>query len=172
MGQIRESIVFAQRFSRLSLAATLAVSTVICGCASDGSLTPEGKQIFGTIAGAALGLATCKLARANDTQCALLVLAGGTAGYLIAKNLDPRDKQPRQQAVDTMLAPKPQQQTAWTSPETGNSGNLKLLSKTTNAQGQECRQVRESYKKTGSPTPIVETYTMCQGADGKWETVK
>jgi surface antigen len=153
------------------MAAVLASSTVISGCASDGSLTPEGKQLLGTLAGATVGLAACKLAHANDTQCALLMLAGGTAGYLIAKNLDPRDKRPRQQAVDTMLAPTPQKNSSWKSADTGNSGNLKLLSKTSNAQGQECRQMRESYSKAGTPTPIVETYTMCKGDNGQWETM-
>ena len=125
-------------------------------------------DVIGGVIGAGVGYAACKVSNANDTECALLALGGAVAGVIIARQIDKRDVKPRQEAVANVVE-NGQQNSTWKSAESGNSGELKLLSSTTNAQGQECRKVSESYNKAGET--ITEEYTMCKTAEDKWETV-
>jgi surface antigen len=157
-------------YSRMAVVAALVLSFGVAGCASDGSLTPEGRDTLGTLGGAAAGVLLCKFAHANPATCLALAVAGGTAGFVIAKQIDERDREARQAAINRMLAEDAVKQQSWKSAQTGNTGSVTLLSANTNAQGQLCRRFHESYNKAG--TPINEDYTMCKGSDGSWATTK
>jgi surface antigen len=155
--------------TRAGVVAVVVVSLGLAGCAD---MSPETKETIGTVGGAVAGGLLCKFAGINGAACIGLILATSAAGFVIAKEIDERDRAARQAAVDKMLAEQPAKQTAWTSQATGNTGKMILLSKFTNAQGEECRKFRETYNKKGVATPITEDYSMCRGADNKWTTVK
>ncbi len=151
------------RARRALLSITLASSMALSACATDGSAN----QFIGGALGAVTGYAACRLSSANDTQCIALVLAGATAGVLIARQIDARDRARRNAAVASFLNDG-QSRASWQNPETSNSGTLQLLGTTTDAQGRECRQISEQYVAGGTTVP--ETYTMCRGANGQWQT--
>ncbi len=162
----------ATKFRRALLSAALASSIGLSACAADGTLTSEGRQFLGGVLGAVTGYAACRASSANDTECAALIIAGATAGVLIARALDPRDRAPRNQAIAGFLDSN-SGYSSWNNPETTNSGTLQLLGTTTDEQGRECRQIQENYnQRTGpNPTTTPETYTMCRNGDGQWDTV-
>jgi len=152
------------RTRRALLSITLASSMALSACATDGTTS----QFLGGALGAVTGYAACRLSSANDTECIALVLAGATAGVLIARHIDARDRERRNAAVATFLN-EGQNTTTWQNPETSNSGSLQLLGTTTDAQGRECRQINEQYHAGGNTVP--ETYTMCRtGPNGSWQT--
>jgi hypothetical protein len=149
-----------------ALAGLATIGMFVSGCASDGSLSADGKKLLGAGLGALTGYAVCQASGANDRECAALIVAGGVAGYMIAKKLLPEDKPPRNAAVASLLdGSRPT--AAWNSTRTGNSGNIRLLAVTTDAKGQPCKKVKEQYNRSGEL--IEETYTMCKGPNG-WET--
>ena len=148
------------------LAGLATMSLFASGCASDGSLSSDGKKWLGAGLGAIAGYAVCQTSGANDRECAALIVAGGVAGYMIAKKLLPEDKPPRNAAVASLLDGS-RSSSAWSSSKTGNSGNIRLLAVTTDAKGQPCKKVKEQYNRSGEL--IEETYTMCKGPNG-WET--
>ncbi len=135
----------------------------LSACATTGG----NNQILGGALGALTGYAACRLSSANDTECVALVLAGATAGVLIARHIDARDRERRNAAVATFLNER-QTSANWQNPETSNSGSLQLLGTTTDAQGRECRQIQEEYVQGTNRVP--ESYTMCRGANGQWQT--
>jgi len=141
----------------------------LAGCAN---MSTEDKEALGTIGGAIAGGLLCKAVGINGAACVGLILTTSVAGFVIAKEIDARDRAARQAAIDKMLEAKVQKQSNWKSPETGNTGKLLLLNTFTDAQGHECRRFRETYNKKGVTTPITEDYSMCRGADKKWSTVK
>ena len=117
---------------------------------------------LGVLSGAVL----CSLTNANKSQCAAMMIAGGIAGYVIASKLLPADKPPRNAAVTSVLEGSPNR--TWTSADTGNTGNIRLLGVTTDASGRQCKRMQEHYNRSGEGYD--ETYTMCKGPNG-WVTV-
>lgn len=152
-----------------AIAVLSASAFALSACASDGTMTSGGRQFLGGALGALAGYAACRASNANDTQCALLVLGGATAGVLIARALDPRDREPRNAAVGRFLQ-EGEQRSTWSNSVTANGGSLQLLGTTTDAQGRECRQIQEEYTNRSAGTTTPETYTMCKNPDGNWVT--
>ncbi|MEL6387767.1 MAG: hypothetical protein AAFR41_04955 [Pseudomonadota bacterium] len=152
------------------LAAGALGSSMLSGCAADGTL--DMNRAIGTGLGAAAGLAVCSVTGANDTECALAVLAGAAAGYVIADRINPEDKPQRDATVATVLADEQiavGQTTSYEVADTGSEGEVTLLALTTNSDGWQCKQLEEDYNPANADG-ISETYTMCQNPQtGEWE---
>ncbi len=139
---------------------------LLSGCAADGTID---RNVLGGGIGAAGGYVACQLLNGDSDECLLAAVAGAVVGVVIAKQLEKGDVEPRKIAVAEVLEGE-KETTTWTSAETGNSGNIRLLNAMTDESGRECRVVEETYDKQGVD-PISEKYTMCKGASGTWETV-
>ena len=151
------------------VSATLAFAT-LSGCATDGTLSPDMQKLVGAGVGAVAGYAACNLADGNDTQCMLAAIAGAGAGYLIAKQIAPKDKAQRDETVGTVLTEDVAvgETKTYTVSETGSSGSVKLLALTTDERGWQCKQLSEDYDPANTDA-INETYTMCQNPEtGEW----
>jgi hypothetical protein len=153
-----------------TLAAAMFAAGTLTGCASDGSL--DMNKAIGTGLGAALGVAACSLTNANDTQCALAILAGAAAGYVIAERINAADKPKRDATVATVLESQDipvGQVSSYTVAETGSTGSVTLLSLTTDGRGWQCKKLEEDYDPANADA-ISETYTMCQNPQTQeWE---
>jgi hypothetical protein len=154
--------------SRLMKPASVAMAAVLAtGCAADGSMDPNFAKALGAAGGAVLGFVACKgLAGGTDTECALVALAGGVAGYVITEKVMEADKAKRQANLAAVL--ETNQPVGYTSryqvAETGSSGSVQLLDITTDASGRQCKQLRETYD-TAADAAVSEDYKMCKQGD-------
>lgn len=95
--------------------------------------------------------------------------AGGLLGGVIGRELDDRDRQAREQALQVALqSNKNSQIQHWTNAKTGNSGSIKPLNGyTASAKAQTCRDFVETYEKGG--TTYLQSARACRNANGEWQ---
>jgi len=136
------------------------------GAAAGGAIAKDKKQgmVIGAIAGA---------------------IAGGLIGNKIAQYLTEQDRKKHSEAVSKAL--ETGQPQAWTSPETGNSGQVTVGTTTpspapqtpppstapvpqTMAQAPLCRTTTQTIKLKNGETHT-EELKACKGPDGTWEAV-
>lgn len=140
------------------------------GCASDGSMDPNFVRIASTAGAAVVGFAGCKaLTGGTDTECAVVAVIAGAAGYVISDKVLAADKAKREANVQNVLGSN--ETVGYVSKyqvaETGSTGSVQLLDISTDASGRQCKQVREVYD-TATNAPVSEEYKMCKQRDGKW----
>jgi surface antigen len=140
--------------------AAVSGAALLSGCATD----ENGNAIFGALAGAAGGAALCALSGANDTECALLIAGGAALGGAIGNEIDRRDRERREAALQAALLSEEPVAIEWTNPETSNSGDIESLSVYRDSQGNTCRDFEETYMREGRQ--INDTYTICTSPDG------
>jgi surface antigen len=144
------------------------MSIIIGGCSntdSGGNTNTIGGVALGAIGG---GLIGGVVGQGNPGAIAAGAVAGGVLGGLIGHELDVRDRERRQAALNASLAAKEStRQTNWTNPQTGNSGSITPVSSYTDPKtGYPCREYNETYVREGHT--YTQRSTACRTASGDW----
>ena len=92
--------------------------------------------------------------------------AGAVVGYLGCR-LKRNDREPRAVALAEVVEGQ-SASTIWKAAETGSSGTIKLVGSSTNAAGQACQTVEETYTIRGE-APITEQFKLCRNDAGEWK---
>ncbi|MGU7776345.1 RT0821/Lpp0805 family surface protein [Burkholderia sp. MR1-5-21] len=144
-------------------------SVITTGCAQDGSSSMN-KTTSGTLLGAGTGAALGGLF-SHGSAGAIVAggLIGGLLGGVIGHQMDVRDREARDRAVQEALQNSKNSQTRhWHNAKTGNSGSIKLLNGyTASPSAQTCREFTETYVKEGKT--YEQTAHACRNANGEWK---
>lgn len=151
----------------LSIVACGAVAATLAGCAQDGSNNLS-KTSQGALIGGAGGGLLGGLIGHSGTSVVVGGLAGALLGGIIGKEMDDRDREARQLALQQALqTSQNNQQRQWHNTKTGNSGSIKPLSGyTKSANAQTCRDFTETYTRDGKQ--YEQTSRACRNAKGEW----
>lgn len=148
---------------------TTVASLIVSGCAQDGS-NGMNKTTSGALLGAGAG-ATLGGLFGHGKASAIVVggLAGGLLGGVIGHEMDERDREARDRALQEALQnSKNSQPRHWQNAKTGNSGTIKPLNGyTKSASTQTCRDFTESYVKEGKN--YEQTEHACRNSKGEWQ---
>jgi surface antigen len=94
-------------------------------------------------------------------------LGGMLIGGLIGNRLDARDKKMASQAAQQAFENNHTgQSTAWTNPDNGHSGTITPTRTTQLANGQYCREYKQTITIGGQPNQAYGT--ACRQPDGSW----
>lgn len=155
------------------ITATILVVLALAACES-GDKGPGGKEIIGTLGGAALGgFLGSKIGGGSGKTAATAIgaLLGAYAGNQLGKSLDRVDKQHAAQAQQQAYNAPMQQPVAWNNPRSGNSGSITPVREGQNkATGEYCREY-ETKINVGGKTETAYG-TACRQADGSWRILK
>ena len=158
-------------FSRI--AASLAIVLALAGCESGGQ-GPGGKEVIGTLGGAALGgFIGSKIGGGGGRTAATAIgaLLGAYAGNQLGKSLDRVDRQHAARAQQQAYQAPLQQPIAWSNPQSGNSGTITPVREGTNTQTNEyCREYQTTVNVGGKSEQAYGT--ACRQPDGSWRILK
>ncbi|HTR10549.1 MAG TPA: RT0821/Lpp0805 family surface protein [Paraburkholderia sp.] len=152
-----------------TLASISLAGAVVAGCAQNGSSgmnnTTSGALVGGGV-GAALGGI---FGHGNAGAIVAGGLVGGLLGGVIGHEMDERDREARERAVQAALqSSKNDQAKTWHNSKTGNSGTIKPLSGyTSSPSAQTCRDFQETYVKAGQT--YQQTARACRNSKGEWQ---
>ena len=151
------------------LSALLAASMVITGCESNGGGfgNVSNRDLIGGGAGAVVGYLGCRVLNGSNGVCALAAVGGAAAGVVIARRLKSDDREPRAVALAEVVEGQSSSE-SWRSAQTGSSGTISLVNTSTNAAGEPCRTVEETYTIRGE-APLTEQFTLCRASNGEWQ---
>ena len=157
------------------MAAVIAASIALTGCAADGSGgagNPWGmgnKQTVGTGAGALIGGILGSKVGGHDGKLWATgagALLGAFAGSEIGKSLDRADMQYHQQAVSSAYRAPLNEQIAWNNPQSGHRGYVTPVQEGHTTSGALCRKFKEAIFIDGEAQTAYGT--ACQQPDGSW----
>jgi surface antigen len=144
------------------------IGAALAGCAQDGS-GGMSKTSQGALIGGASGGLLGGLIGHSGTSVVIGGLAGALLGGIIGKEMDDRDREARQVALQQALQnTQNNQQRQWHNTKTGHSGTIKPLngySKSPSAQ--TCRDFTETYQRDGKQ--YEQTSKACRNANGEWQ---
>ncbi len=151
------------------LSALLAASMVITGCESNGGGfgNVSNRDLIGGGAGAVVGYLGCRVLNGSNGVCALAAVGAAAAGVVIARRLKSDDREPRAVALAEVVEGQSSSE-SWRSAQTGSSGTISLVNTSTNAAGEPCRTVEETYTIRGE-APLTEQFTLCRASNGEWQ---
>jgi surface antigen len=125
------------------------------------------KAVLGTVLGAAAGGGIAALAGGGPGAIAGAAVGGALLGGLVGHHLDNRDKQmaarAAQQAFENNRAG---QASMWRNPDSGNSGSITPTRTYQLANGQYCREYRQTIVVGGQQQQAYGT--ACRQPDGTW----
>jgi surface antigen len=126
------------------------------------------KAVLGTVIGAGAGAGIAALAGGGPGAIVGAGLGGALIGGFIGNRLDARDKrlatQAAQQAFERNQAGQP---SVWQNPDSGNSGSITPTRTYQLANGQYCREYRQTIVIGGQQE---QSYgTACRQPDGTWQ---
>lgn len=153
----------------LSVAACgILIGTVLAGCAQDGS-GGMSKTSQGALIGGASGGLLGGLIGHSGTSAVIGGLAGALLGGIIGKEMDDRDREARQAALQQALQTSQNNQPRhWHNTKTGNSGTIKPLSGYAKSpSAPTCRDFSETYERDGKQ--YEQTSKACRNAKGEWQ---
>ena len=155
--------------ANFGLSALLAASMMITGCESNGGGfgNVSNRDLIGGGAGAVVGYLGCRVLNGSNGVCALAAVGGAAAGVVIARRLKSDDREPRAVALAEVVEGQSSSKT-WRSAQTGSSGTITLVNTSTNAAGEPCRTVEETYTIRGE-APLTEQFTLCRASNGEWQ---
>jgi surface antigen len=152
----------------LAMAALVGALTM-SGCANDGA---GGKEVGGTMAGAALGgLLGSQMGHGDDRLAATAIgtLLGAYIGNSIGRQLDAEDRQ-RMKAAETRAYDSPlNEPITWDNPGTGNSGSVTPIRDGHSTAGLYCREFQSEVTVGGEKQNAHGT--ACREPDGSWRIV-
>ena len=126
------------------------------------------KAVLGSLLGGAAGAGIAAAAGGGTGAMLGAGLGGMLIGGLIGNRLDARDKkmasQAAQQAFENNRAG---QSTAWTNPDNGHSGTITPTRTTQLANGQYCREYKQTVSIGGEQHQAYGT--ACRQPDGTWQ---
>jgi len=152
------------------LAVALLLLLVVSGCAP----TTGPKESTGTLLGAGTGaLLGAQVGSGKGTLVAVAIgtLAGALMGQEIGRSLDRADQIAMQQNAQYALEYTPtNSSTPWRNPDSGNSGQITPVETYQTAQGQYCREYRQTVWIGGEQQQAYGT--ACRQPDGSWKIIK
>jgi len=127
------------------------------------------KAVLGTVLGAAAGAGIAALAGGGPGAIAGAGVGGALIGGMIGHQLDNRDKRMAAEAAQRAFeSNQTGQASVWRNPDTGNSGTITPTRTYQLAQGQYCREYRQTIVIGGQQQ---QGYgTACRQPDGSWQT--
>ncbi|WP_162600636.1 RT0821/Lpp0805 family surface protein [Paraburkholderia sp. C35] len=152
----------------LLAASSMLLGSVLAGCAQDGS-GGMSKTSQGALIGGASGGLLGGIFGHNGTSAVIGAAAGALLGGIIGKEMDDRDREARQaalqQALQTSQNNQPRQ---WKNTKTGHSGTIKPLNGYAKSpSAQTCRDFTETYQRDGKQ--YEQTSKACRNANGEWQ---
>ena len=125
------------------------------------------KAVLGAVLGAAVGAGIAAAAGGGAGAIVGAGLGGAAIGGFVGHKLDERDKRMAAQAAQQAFESNPSgQAAAWRNPDTGNSGSITPTRTYQIANGQYCRQYKQTITIGGQPEQT--SGTACGQPDGTW----
>jgi surface antigen len=126
------------------------------------------KAVLGSLGGAGAGAGIAALAGASPGWIVASAVMGGLLGGVIGNKLDNRDKQMASDAATRAFEQnKTGQASVWNNPDSGNSGSVTPTKTYQLANGQYCREYRQTITVGGEKHQAYGT--ACRQADGTWQ---
>ena len=155
-----------------SLAPLLALASLASMVSSCATMTQtyesNPKAVLGTVLGAAAGAGIAAAAGGGPGAIVGAGLGGALIGGFVGNRLDVRDKrmaaQAAQRAFEQNQAGQP---TVWQNPDSGNSGSITPTRTYELANGQYCREYRQTIVVGGQQEKA--SGTACRQSDGSWQ---
>ncbi len=147
------------------LAPLLALAVLSSSCAT---IENNPKPVLGSVLGAAAGAGIAAAAGGGAGAIVGAGLGGALIGGLVGNRLDARDKrlaaEAAQRAFESNTAG---QASGWRNPDSGNSGSITPTRTYQIANGQYCREYRQTVVIGGEQNQAYGT--ACRQADGSWQ---
>ncbi len=151
---------------RSGLALALAAVLVLAACDNDTGTKETVGLLGGAVAGGLLG-SQFGSGSGRLIMTGAGVLAGSMIGRNIGRNLDKKDRLEQERAAQKALENTRSGQTvAWNNPDSGNSGTVTPTRTFQNAQGQYCREIKQTITIDGNTEEV--TGTACRQPDASW----
>jgi surface antigen len=126
------------------------------------------KAVLGTLIGAGAGAGIAALAGGGPGAIAGAAVGGALIGGLIGNRLDARDKQLAAQAAQRAFESNSAGQSSeWQNPDSGHSGSITPTRTYQLANGQYCREYRQTIVVGGQQNQA--SGTACRQPDGTWQ---
>ena len=152
--------------ARLVPVVTLAVLMCSCATMTEG-VKDNPKAVLGTLLGGAAGAGIAAAAGGGTGAIIGAGLGGALIGGVIGNRLDARDKRIAAEAAQRAFENnRVGQATAWQNPESGNSGTITPTRTTQLANGQYCREYKQTVLIGGQEHQAYGT--ACRQPDGTW----
>jgi surface antigen len=153
-----------------TLAPLLACALVVSSCATMKQTVEDNpKAVLGTILGAAAGAGIAAAAGGGPGAIVGAGLGGALIGGFVGNRLDDRDKRLAAEAAQKAFENNPAgQASVWRNPDSGNSGSITPTRTYEIANGQYCREYRQTIVIGGEPQQAYGT--ACRQPDGTWQT--
>jgi surface antigen len=154
------------------LASVVTIAAVLSSCAAMDSVgdtvKDNPKAVLGSLIGGAAGVGIAAAAGGGTGAMLGAGLGGMLIGGLIGNRLDARDKRMASEAAQKAFENNQAGQTSvWKNPDTGNSGTITPTRTTQLANGQYCREYKQTITVGGQQENAYGT--ACRQADGSWK---
>lgn len=145
------------------------VVVTLSSCATMTSTVEDNpKAVLGSLIGGAAGVGIAAAAGGGAGAMLGAGLGGMLIGGLIGNRLDARDKRMASEAAQKAFENNRSGQTSvWKNPDTGNSGTITPTRTTQLANGQYCREYKQTITVGGQQENAYGT--ACRQADGTWK---
>ena len=156
-----------RKFTRLVSVVLLA--TMLSSCSSMMNTVEDNpKAVLGSLLGGAGGVGIAAAAGGGTGAMLGAGLGGMLIGGLIGNRLDARDKKMASEAAQRAFESNRAGQTSvWNNPDTGNSGTITPTRTTQLANGQYCREYKQTITVGGETQNAYGT--ACRQPDGSWK---
>ena len=153
--------------TRLVSVVMVAVLLPSCATMTD-TVKDNPKAVLGSLIGGAAGAGIAAAAGGGTGAMLGAGLGGMLIGGLIGNRLDARDKRMASEAAQKAFESNPSgQSSAWHNPDSGNSGTITPTRTAQLANGQYCREYKQTITIGGEPQ---QSYgTACRQPDGTWK---
>lgn len=134
---------------------------MLTSCADDGTMSKGGK---GAIGGAATGAVLGQVMGQNTTATLIGAAMGTVLGFIVGNEMDNKDKQQLNQALETGGTGQP---VSWSNTDSGDTYQVTSQAPYTNPETQQkCRKAEIVATIDGKEE--VTTSTACRKEDGQW----
>jgi surface antigen len=157
------------RKNKRCVALVVLLAFVMSSCAAMQDTYQENpKAVLGGLLGAGAGAGIAAAAGASPGVIVASALGGALLGGYVGKKLDDRDKRMATEAATRAFEQNQTGQTSvWNNPDSGNSGQITPTKTYQLANGQYCREYKQTIVIGGEPQ---QSYgTACRQADGTWK---
>ncbi len=150
------------------LVPVILLSFLVASCAGIQQTYKENpKAVLGGVLGAGAGAGIAAAAGASPTLIVASALGGALIGGYVGRKLDDRDKQMAAEAATKAFEQnRTGQASVWNNPKTGNSGSITPTKTYQLANGQYCREYKQTITIGGEPQQ--SSGTACRQPDGTW----
>ena len=153
-------------YSKSQLVAVLAIAVMGCGCTTGGTKQTAG-TLLGGVGGGVLG-STIGKGKGKTAATIAGALIGGYIGGTIGKGLDDTDRMMANRTAQQTFEHTPDgQASAWSNPNSGNSGSMIVNNTYTPPQGTPCREYTTTVMVGGKREQAYGK--ACRQADGSWK---